>query len=286
MIKINMLEVMRLKNRLNSINNETAYLLNNVITEINNIVNIVRSNVLLQSNSDLRNKITVTSNDLKNSLNGLYLFMEQQLQSYSVTDEEARTALAALVALIDSVFDSNGNIVNTISQSKVFYSSSNIQSDATVTDQSAYKSGENNFNYLQNKINNSDEKWNVINESYEFFKSKGLSDEQIAGILGNMAQESGFSLDVKNSRSSAQGLFQWLSGRHPENWDLNTQLEHAWTELSETRYNGTGLEKLMQKTTVDDATYSFAYWFEGYTGEMNQREKFADACYYYIKNNL
>ena len=101
-----------------------------------------------------------------------------------------------------------------------------------------------------------------------------------------MAQESGFSLDVKNSRSSAQGLFQWLSGRHPESWDLNTQLEHAWTELSETRYNGTGLEKLMQKTTVDDATYSFAYWFEGYTGEMNQREKFADACYYYIKNNL
>ncbi len=284
MIKINMPEVMRLKNRLNNINNETGYILNNVIYEIDRIVSIVRSNVLLQSNQDLRYKISITSRDLKNSLDGLYLFMEQQLQSYSVTDEEARKALAALVALIDSVFDSNGNVVNTISQSKVFYS--NATSDSGITDQSAYDSGESNFNYLQNKINNSDEKWNVINESYEFFKSKGLSDEQIAGILGNMAQESGFSLDVKNSRSSAQGLFQWLSGRHPESWDLNTQLEHAWTELSETRYNGTGLEKLMQKTTVDDATYSFAYWFEGYTGEMNQREKFADACYYYIKNNL
>ena len=282
MIKINMPEVMRLKNRLNNINTETTYLLNNVITEIDNIVRIVRSAVLLQSNQDLRYKISITSKDLKNNLEGLYLFMEQQLQSYSITDEEARKALAALVAFIDSVFDGNGNAVNTISQSKVFYSSTNSE----ITDQSAYDSGESNFNYLQNKINNSDEKWNIINESYEFFKSKGLSDEQIAGILGNMAQESGFSLDVKNSRSSAQGLFQWLSGRHPENWDLNTQLEHAWTELSETRYNGTGLEKLMQKTTVDDATYSFAYWFEGYTGEMNQREKFADACYYYIKNNL
>ena len=282
MIKINMPEVMRLKNRLNNINTETTYLLNNVITEIDNIVRIVRSAVLLQSNQDLRYKISITSKDLKNNLEGLYLFMEQQLQSYSITDEEARKALAALVAFIDSVFDGNGNAVNTISQSKVFYSSTNSE----ITDQSAYDSGESNFNYLQNKINNSDEKWNIINESYEFFKSKGLSDEQIAGILGNMAQESGFSLDVKNSRSSAQGLFQWLSGRHPDNWDLNTQLEHAWTELSETRYNGTGLEKLMQKTTVDDATYSFAYWFEGYTGEMNQREKFADACYYYIKNNL
>ena len=64
MIKINMPEVMRLKNRLNNINNETGYILNNVIYEIDRIVSIVRSNVLLR-NLNTFEKINI-SKPLKN----------------------------------------------------------------------------------------------------------------------------------------------------------------------------------------------------------------------------
>lgn len=50
-----------------------------------------------------------------------------------------------------------------------------------------------------------------------FLKASGLSDEQAAGVMGNIRQESGFSPNVQNTTakfpSGAWGLAQWTDGR-------------------------------------------------------------------------
>ena len=99
-----------------------------------------------------------------------------------------------------------------------------------------------------------------------------------------MTQES--ALDLHCPTGQYEGLFQWGKDRQPSEWDLNSQLEHAWTEIESTRSNGKVLSNLSATTTVNEATESFAKWFEGYTGEMPQRQNYANAVYYYIKNNL
>ena len=76
---------------------------------------------------------------------------------------------------------------------------------------------------------------------WNFFKEKGFSDEQIAGIMGNMQAESGFDPDVENA-SGHYGLAQWGDSRRTnleefakekgkEPSDLQTQLEFYMHEL-------------------------------------------------------
>jgi hypothetical protein len=47
----------------------------------------------------------------------------------------------------------------------------------------------------------------------DFFRNKGLSENQARGILGNLMQESRGNHTVVNSKSGAFGLAQWLGPR-------------------------------------------------------------------------
>ncbi|PKR82603.1 phage tail tape measure protein [Heyndrickxia camelliae] len=78
---------------------------------------------------------------------------------------------------------------------------------------------------------------------WNYFKSKGLSDSAVAGIMGNLQQESGFSTSIVNPSSGATGLAQWLGGRltnlksfaksrGTSYTDLQTQLDFLWKELN------------------------------------------------------
>ncbi|SKB63932.1 Murein DD-endopeptidase MepM and murein hydrolase activator NlpD, contain LysM domain [Lysinibacillus sp. AC-3] len=78
---------------------------------------------------------------------------------------------------------------------------------------------------------------------WNFFKSKGLSDSAVAGIMGNIQQESSFSSTAgKNAQGSAFGIAQWRGSRLSElnsfakskgtsANDLGTQLDFMWKEL-------------------------------------------------------
>lgn len=97
---------------------------------------------------------------------------------------------------------------------------------------------------------------------WSFLKSKGLTDDAAAGIMGNMQQESSFNPKANNGRGDlsggsgggCRGVVQWCGSRNTgldsfaagkgTSWDcLGTQLEYMWYEMTETeqgQYNGAG----------------------------------------------
>ena len=172
-----------------------------------------------------------------------------------------------------------------------YHSEYGIKADAAINDANSYNSGKNNYEFLSSRMA-SEENWQVMDECFYFFKEKGLSDEQIAGILGNAALESGFDINAANPTSTAHGLFQWLDSRYPSDWSLETQLEHAWGEM-QTRTDMSGLtvmEHLNNCTDVSSATKSFAIYFEGAGNgggpHISGRTSFANAIYSHIKDNF
>lgn len=297
-MKINITEMMRVNGRLSDISDEMDSIFNDINCEFNNISNNINSAVLQQSINNIQNNISTLGSTFSNNMVFLKQFVSDQLTSYSVSNDEASAALQQLVTLVNGTFDENGNVLQKESSAVLNYNSAvsngsasttgaalnTKRADTNIGDFSSYSTGEGLQDVFANKIDNSQAKWDVVKTSYNFFKDKGLSDEQIAGIIGNMTQES--ALDLKCPTGQYQGLFQWGSDRYPSSWDLDTQLNHAWTEIESTRNNGKVLSNLSQKSSVGDATESFAYWFEGCTTEMDKRKKYANAVYYYIKNNL
>ncbi len=84
---------------------------------------------------------------------------------------------------------------------------------------------------------------NTVATIVAFLQGKGLSSPAIAGILGNMQTESGFSTTALNAGEGAIGLVQWEGGRRTalQNYarsvgktesDLGVQLNFMWQELS------------------------------------------------------
>ncbi|MEQ6355269.1 phage tail tape measure protein [Lysinibacillus sp. M3] len=78
---------------------------------------------------------------------------------------------------------------------------------------------------------------------WNYFKNKGLNDNAIAGLMGNIQQESSFNSSLVNKSTGASGIFQWLGGRKNglqdyaksigKSWtDLQVQLDYAWKELN------------------------------------------------------
>ena len=109
---------------------------------------------------------------------------------------------------------------------------------------------------------------------HDFFAAKGLTEPQIAGILGNLRQESGFDpwakrIDPKTGLPAGdQGIAQWTGARKaryramfghdpadaPEQSAMQEQLSFMWWE-----YNNTHKEALAQikgAKTPEDAAYA------------------------------
>lgn len=100
----------------------------------------------------------------------------------------------------------------------------------------------------------------VAEQSWNFFKSKGLADHQVAGILGNIKAESAFNPSAIGDAGKAFGLFQNHSARGGGQGLLSSgvtgQLNHAWGELT-TSESGV-LSRLRGATDVRGATAAFA----------------------------
>lgn len=125
---------------------------------------------------------------------------------------------------------------------------------------------------------------------FDFYKSKGLSNNAIYGIMGNIAVESGFKTDVTGDKGTSYGLFQW----HNERWDglkkfakekgtdisdLNTQLEYSWHELNSTEKKA--LKELQNnKNTVSQYAEKFDKLFERSNGSArSKRVEYAKGYY-------
>ncbi|BEU75374.1 hypothetical protein RNIID_1620 [Staphylococcus phage phiRNIID] len=78
---------------------------------------------------------------------------------------------------------------------------------------------------------------------YKFLKGKGLSDNQVGAVMGNLKQESGLDPNAKNASSGAFGIAQWLGSRKSDldsfakskgkkSNDLDAQLDFLWKEMS------------------------------------------------------
>ncbi len=121
--------------------------------------------------------------------------------------------------------------------------------------------------------------------AFDFLTSKGLTDFQAAGVIGNLLQESGNNpVQGQIGGGPGRGIAQWES---PGRWDtlvaqaagrdpfaLQTQLDFLWKELSTIPY--LGLADLKRTTNVDAATLVFCNKFERpRVANMPRRQKLA-----------
>ncbi len=145
--------------------------------------------------------------------------------------------------------------------------------------------------------------------AFDFFKSKGLTDEQAAGIVGNLDHEAP-GLDPEQLQiggGPGHGIAQWGANKASmDRWSrkpgdnvvdfaanqneggaaassgtfafgssptsLQTQLDFTWWELN----NGYGINALKKQTTVDGATKSFEKTFEA-AGKPEMPDRYARA---------
>ena len=113
--------------------------------------------------------------------------------------------------------------------------------------------------------------------AFDYFVSKGLTNFQAAGIVGNLDQESGVDPNSVQSGGPGRGIAQWSVGGR---WDttaggnnmlayaaasnqnahsLQAQLEFIWLELTTEGY---GYAQLKATTNVTDATVVFMTKYE------------------------
>ncbi len=123
-----------------------------------------------------------------------------------------------------------------------------------------------------------------------FLRVKGLNDAQIAGVLGNMSVESGFSPTASNAAEGAIGLAQWEGGRRialqqyaavhgSTERDINMQLGYLWRELQTSEHGA--YNSLLSAQTASDAATAWDVNFERSAGTTRQQrieaaQRFAD----------
>jgi hypothetical protein len=127
--------------------------------------------------------------------------------------------------------------------------------------------------------------------AFDYFRGKGLTSIQAAGIIGNLDQESGMSPTAAQSGGPGRGIAQWSTGGRWDSssgdnatwyagkqgqsvWSLQLQLDFIWYEL--TTFSAFGLATLEQSTSVAAATGDFARDFE-ICGACNQSQRVAYA---------
>lgn len=122
----------------------------------------------------------------------------------------------------------------------------------------------------------------------KFFKNKGLTTSQAAGIAGNIQVESGFSTTAVGDGGTSHGLAQWHKERYQKllNWSsknnadpksATAQLEFLWHELNTTESRA--LSQLKKQTNPRDAAYIFAKYFERPSSISSSRLKYAEDIY-------
>ena len=133
-------------------------------------------------------------------------------------------------------------------------------------------------------------RWGKGNAGQEIFKGlvdRGFTKEGAAGVLGNIMQESTLDPNAQNAQGY-HGLVQWdPDSRWPaaQAWitanggDPNSipgQLDYIKQESTE-RYDS--FNKTNAATSPTEAAALWAKWFEGYKGEMAERQNYAQQAY-------
>jgi hypothetical protein len=129
--------------------------------------------------------------------------------------------------------------------------------------------------------------------AFDYFRGKGLTRVQSAGIVGNLMQESSvIPTAVQYGGGPGRGIAQWsVGGRwnasHDDNvawyasvhglsrWSLTTQLDFIWYELN---HFGYGFSSLKSATTVTAAVKAFQDHYE-ICGQCDSSNRIHDAEY-------
>lgn len=120
--------------------------------------------------------------------------------------------------------------------------------------------------HLFKKGGNQNSSISLAQKAMQYFVGKGLTQEQAAGLVGNLQRESGLNYQAINPNGGAVGIAQWLGSRkkklfekYGKNPTFDDQLDYVWYELNTTHKNG--LKKLKESKTVDDAAMNaFGYY--------------------------
>lgn len=117
---------------------------------------------------------------------------------------------------------------------------------------------------------------------WNYFAGKGLTAEQIAGVMGNIQAESGFDPGIEEiGNSIGFGIVQWSFGRRTAleqaaaqkgvlASDLGFQLDYLYDELNNRpinrdefkQFGSTEWEGISKQTTIEDALVFFHHEFE------------------------
>jgi hypothetical protein len=115
--------------------------------------------------------------------------------------------------------------------------------------------------------------------AYDYFRAKGLTNFQAAGVVGNLDQESGIDPTISQfGGGPGRGIAQWSAGgrwdtadgdnvlafaaEHGQSeYSLELQLDFIWYEL--TTFPEYGLEELQATDNLADATQVFEDKYEG-----------------------
>lgn len=108
---------------------------------------------------------------------------------------------------------------------------------------------------------------------WDYLKAAGYSDIQVAGIIGNLYQESGLNPARVESNGEGIGLVQWSFGRKQslinyasskgKDWsDLESQLEFLVSELDSKQFYQPYKDTFMNPYSVSEATETFCFGFE------------------------
>lgn len=120
----------------------------------------------------------------------------------------------------------------------------------------------------------SDAKGKGKEKIFNFLKGKGLSDNQVSAVMGNLEQESQLDPKAVNSSSGAFGIAQWMGSRKAgldalakkkgkKNTDLDVQLDYLWSEMDK-GYDADMLKNAgwSKKASLEKNTQAFASGFE------------------------
>ena len=129
--------------------------------------------------------------------------------------------------------------------------------------------------------------------AFDYFRGKGLTRVQAAGIVGNLMQESSvIPTAVQYGGGPGRGIAQWsVGGRwnssYHDNvawyaaahglsrWSMTAQLDFIWYELT---HFGYGFSQLKSATTVTAAVRAFQDRYE-ICGQCDSSNRIADAEY-------
>lgn len=120
-------------------------------------------------------------------------------------------------------------------------------------------------------------------------RARGLTEAQVAGIMGNIERESGFKTNAKEAGGTGIGLVQWSFARannlkayaksRGKAWtDLQTQLDFLWHELNTSEISA--LNALKKATSATSASNIFQQKFER-AGVVAQGQRNSAANKYY-----